>query len=143
MMGQLVARLAEHCDRRVRVRELRLLHEHHVRPGALEPPGDLLQTRSQRVHVPGRDPHDMASLQNSRATTGPRPSYDRTVPKLHPPMKLTIRPVTPERWPDLEAIFNARGCSIARGCWCMCYRRSGARPPLPRGMTRAKANRAD
>jgi len=58
-------------------------------------------------------------------------------------MKLTIRPVTPERWPDLEAIFNARGCSIARGCWCMCYRRSGARPPLPRGMTRAKANRAD
>ena len=58
-------------------------------------------------------------------------------------MKLTIRPVTPERWPDLEAIFNARGCSIARGCWCMCYRRSGAGPPLPRGMTRAKANRAD
>jgi len=65
------------------------------------------------------------------------------VPKLHPPMKLTIRPVTPERWPDLEAVFNARGCSIARGCWCMCYRRSGARPPLSRGMTRAKANRAD
>jgi len=58
-------------------------------------------------------------------------------------MKLTIRPVTPERWPDLEAVFNARGCSIARGCWCMCYRRSGARPPLSRGMTRAKANRAD
>ena len=65
------------------------------------------------------------------------------MPKLHPPMKLTIRPVTPERWPDLEAVFNARGCSIARGCWCMCYRRSGARPPLSRGMTRAKANRAD
>jgi len=58
-------------------------------------------------------------------------------------MKPTIRPVTPERWPDLEAVFNAKGCSIARGCWCMCYRRSGAGTPLPRGMTRAKANRAD
>jgi len=58
-------------------------------------------------------------------------------------MTLTIRPVTPERWPDLEAVFNARGCSIARGCWCMCYRRSGAGPPVPRGLTRAQANRAD
>jgi len=37
-------------------------------------------------------------------------------------MKLTVAPLTPDRWPDLEAIFNARGCSIARGCWCMAYR---------------------
>jgi ribosomal protein S18 acetylase RimI-like enzyme len=57
--------------------------------------------------------------------------------------KLTIRPVTPERWPDLEAVFLARGCSGARGCWCMFYRRSGAAGPLPAGMTRAKRNRAD
>jgi hypothetical protein len=67
----------------------------------------------------------------------------RTVPKLQRPMKLTIRPVTPERWPDLEAVFNARGCSGARGCWCMFYRRRGAAGPLPAGMTRAKRNRAD
>lgn len=33
--------------------------------------------------------------------------------------------LTPERWPDLEAVFEARGCSVARGCWCMYYRVSG------------------
>jgi GNAT superfamily N-acetyltransferase len=40
-------------------------------------------------------------------------------------MALTVRPLTPERFGDLEAIFNARGCSVARGCWCMHYRVSG------------------
>lgn len=58
-------------------------------------------------------------------------------------MKLTIRPLTPERWPDLEALFNAKGCSVARGCWCMFYRLSGTRGPLPSGTTQAQANRAD
>lgn len=57
-------------------------------------------------------------------------------------MKLTLHPLTPERWPDLEAIFRARGCSIARGCWCMYYRRSGEQAS-PVGMTRADANRAE
>ena len=56
---------------------------------------------------------------------------------------LTIRPLTPARWPDLETIFNAKGCSVARGCWCMFYRRSGRRPPPPRGRTAAEANRLD
>lgn len=56
-------------------------------------------------------------------------------------MKVTIRPLTPDRWGDLEAIFNAKGCSIARGCWCMFYRRSGE-AEVPAGMTRANANRA-
>lgn len=55
-------------------------------------------------------------------------------------MKPTIRPLTPARWCDLEAIFNARGCSVARGCWCMFYRRSGRHVP-PAGTTRAEANR--
>lgn len=58
-------------------------------------------------------------------------------------MKLTVHPLTPERWPDLEALFNAKGCSVARGCWCMFYRRSGAHAPLPAGTTQAQANRAD
>ena len=58
-------------------------------------------------------------------------------------MKLTVHPLTPERWPDLEALFNARGCSVARSCWCMYYRRSGPRGPLPAGTTRAQANRAE
>ena len=57
-------------------------------------------------------------------------------------MKLTVAPVTPDRWSDLEAVFNAKGCSVARGCWCMAYRLSGSREPLPPGMTRAQANRA-
>ena len=39
--------------------------------------------------------------------------------------KLTLHPLTPERWPDLEALFEARGCSEARRCWCMYYRLSG------------------
>ena len=39
--------------------------------------------------------------------------------------KLTLHPLTPERWPDLEALFMARGCSEARRCWCMYYRVSG------------------
>jgi len=56
-------------------------------------------------------------------------------------MKLTVHPLTPARWPDLEAIFNAKGCSIARGCWCMCYRESG-KVEAPEGMTLAQARRA-
>lgn len=38
---------------------------------------------------------------------------------------LAIRPLTPARWPDLEAVFLAKGCSVARGCWCMYYRETG------------------
>jgi len=56
---------------------------------------------------------------------------------------LTIRPLTPARWCDFETIFNAKGCSVARGCGCMFYRRSGRRPPPPRGRTVAEANRLD
>src|SRR6266849_1898982 len=58
-------------------------------------------------------------------------------------MKLSVHPLTRERWSDLEALFNAKGCSVARGCWCMYYRRSGSRGPLPAGTTRAQANRAE
>jgi ribosomal protein S18 acetylase RimI-like enzyme len=58
-------------------------------------------------------------------------------------MKLTVLPVTPERWQDVETVFGARGCSVARGCWCMYYRHSGALPTLPAGTTRAAAFRAE
>jgi ribosomal protein S18 acetylase RimI-like enzyme len=58
-------------------------------------------------------------------------------------MKLTVHPLTTERWPDLEALFKAKGCSVARGCWCMYYRRSGSRGQLPAGTTHAQANRAE
>ena len=56
-------------------------------------------------------------------------------------MKLTVLPLTPERWADLESIFKARGCSVARGCWCMAYRLSGSQALPPPGTTRAEANR--
>ena len=57
-------------------------------------------------------------------------------------MALTLRPLTPERWSDLESLFLARGCSIARNCWCMYYRRTGARSMIEE-MTRSEANRRD
>jgi ribosomal protein S18 acetylase RimI-like enzyme len=56
-------------------------------------------------------------------------------------MDIIVRPLTPERWNDLETIFNARGCSVARQCWCMYYRRSGVSSPTA-GATRAQHNRA-
>jgi len=55
-------------------------------------------------------------------------------------MKLDVRPLTPDRWPDLETLFGSRGCSVARGCWCMFYRRSGAQS-APQGVRRADFNR--
>ena len=54
--------------------------------------------------------------------------------------KLTLQPLTPERWPDLEAIFTARGCSVARSCWCMYYRVSGRESGLLNA-ERAKRNK--
>jgi GNAT superfamily N-acetyltransferase len=54
---------------------------------------------------------------------------------------LAVRPLTPARWRDLEAVFGAKGCSIARGCWCMYYRESG-RPEHPPGTTLAQARKA-
>ncbi len=57
-------------------------------------------------------------------------------------MKLTMHPLTPDRWPDLEAIFNAKGCSIARQCWCMYYRRSGGRGKMPEGTSAAEFNKS-
>jgi ribosomal protein S18 acetylase RimI-like enzyme len=58
-------------------------------------------------------------------------------------MKLTVHPLTPERWPDLEAIFQAKGCSIARSCWCMYYRRSGKSPGPRPGETQSARSRGE
>jgi GNAT superfamily N-acetyltransferase len=53
-------------------------------------------------------------------------------------MSFMAKSLTAENWPDLEAVFDARGCSVARGCWCMYYRKTGhwMKPDM------AKANRA-
>jgi len=57
-------------------------------------------------------------------------------------MNVTVLPATPDRWPDVEAIFGARGCSVARGCWCMHYRRSGSASSLSSVAKRSKTYRA-
>src|SRR5437870_13164609 len=41
-------------------------------------------------------------------------------------MKLDVYPLTKERWKDLVELFNRRGASMVRGCWCMYYRKTGA-----------------
>ena len=57
-------------------------------------------------------------------------------------MTLTVLPATPDRWSHVEAIFGAKGCSVARGCWCMHYRRSGSAPSLSQVASRSKTYRA-
>ena len=54
--------------------------------------------------------------------------------------KLDIHPLTPDRFADLEALFNGPGGSQVRGGWCMYYRRSGA-ADVPAGMTPAQFNK--
>lgn len=75
------------------------------------------------------------------AATKPKPARDGANARSGSPL-LDVQPLTPARWADLEAIFGARGCSVARGCWCMCYRRSGASADAAAGTSRAQVNRA-
>ena len=53
---------------------------------------------------------------------------------------LEVHPLTPERWNDLVSLFNGRGGSQVRSCWCMFYRRSG-RADIPAGMPVAEHNK--
>ena len=61
--------------------------------------------------------------------------------KARPSVAIAVRPLTPRRFADLEAIFEARGCSVARGCWCMYYRESGRQPSVP-GQSAREARKA-
>jgi GNAT superfamily N-acetyltransferase len=56
------------------------------------------------------------------------------------PGRLEVHPLTPARWHDLETLFNGRGGSQVRGCWCMFYRRSG-RADVPGGISVSEYNR--
>jgi GNAT superfamily N-acetyltransferase len=42
-------------------------------------------------------------------------------PRPKAPIKIVVRPLTPARWPDLEALFGPKGAY--GGCWCMFFRR--------------------
>jgi GNAT superfamily N-acetyltransferase len=50
------------------------------------------------------------------------------------PAPVVAHALTPDRWPDLQAVFEAKGCSMARGCWCMYYRESG-KVDVPEGVS--------
>ena len=53
-----------------------------------------------------------------------------------PTMLIATHPLRPERFADLEALFGGKGCSFARGCWCMLYREVGKESP-PEGVALA------
>lgn len=51
----------------------------------------------------------------------------------------SVHPLTEERFGDIEQLFAQKGCSFARGCWCMDYRitgqvktKSGTKPTDPK-----------
>ena len=56
---------------------------------------------------------------------------------------MKMLPLTPGNFADLESIFNARGCSVARGCWCLYYRDSGGSSFATGGAGRGERNRRD
>jgi GNAT superfamily N-acetyltransferase len=55
-------------------------------------------------------------------------------------VNLRIEPLTADRWGDIVELFERPGASIARGCYCMFYRRSG-KHDVPAGMTYSEANK--
>lgn len=57
-------------------------------------------------------------------------------------MTLHIRPLSPDRMPDLDRLFAARGCAEARHCYCMFYRHAGGRAPEPASGGGAGSSRA-
>lgn len=57
-------------------------------------------------------------------------------------MKLTVHPLTKERWHDLVDLFNRPGGSIVRGCWCMYYRKTGVSVSGPSRERNKRALRA-
>jgi GNAT superfamily N-acetyltransferase len=50
-------------------------------------------------------------------------------------MPLIVHPLTPERLGDLDTVFHARGCSVAKNCYCMYYRVPGKPTGLKPGET--------
>jgi ribosomal protein S18 acetylase RimI-like enzyme len=47
-------------------------------------------------------------------------------------MMLKIKPLTADNWDDIEALFSAKGCSVAKWCWCVHYRFARAAMPKDR-----------
>ena len=47
-------------------------------------------------------------------------------------MKLSVQPLTLANWDDIETLFHAKGCSVAKWCWCVHYRFAKAAMPKDR-----------
>lgn len=57
--------------------------------------------------------------------------------KSRAPLRLEFRPLTPERWPDVEKLFGERGA--CGGCWCMWWRLRRAEYEREKGEGNKKA----
>ena len=55
-------------------------------------------------------------------------------------MRIAIEPLTRDNWGDLVELFGRPGAAMARGCYCMCYRRSG-KHEKPAGVTYSESNK--
>jgi GNAT superfamily N-acetyltransferase len=53
--------------------------------------------------------------------------------------RLTFRPLTPQRWSDLERLFGARGA--CGGCWCMSWRLTRSQFEKQKGLSNKAAFR--
>ena len=51
-------------------------------------------------------------------------------------MKLTVRPLTPDLWPEFEDLFGKHGA--CGGCWCMYWRIGSAYRERPREQNKAE-----
>lgn len=86
---------------------------------------------------------DARSSTPARVMQGPdAPGEPGSVELEQDQIPLDVLPLTPERWPDLEALFGAKGCSEARGCWCMFYRVAKGLPRLEGESTPQASRRA-
>ena len=56
-----------------------------------------------------------------------------------PRLRLTIRPATPDRWPDVEALFGRNGA--CGGCWCQFWKQSNAEYRAGKGVANHAALR--
>lgn len=54
--------------------------------------------------------------------------------------EVDVHPLTPDRWPDLEALFGPRGA--VAGCWCMFWRVPSSRITVEHGDENRAALRA-
>ena len=75
---------------------------------------------------------DTVATLSAGATATRRQKDERVVKPLPRRLNLDVEPLTSQRWTDFVALFESRGCSVARGCWCMFYRESG-RTVVPPG----------